>query len=288
MHISVSIAIFHLLINIASSTKWPVPTPYGGRQGVHGWLILPWDQPYPKDPSTPINAWFSHHTPEFWTDSPHDFQIIINGTLTPLPVAENQTLVIDLPYPPEAQLLHNEFTFTPPPKFSLNDLLNGYITNLLGVVYNGSFDTSYERIAMAIAIFDINELTTAVYLNDSNQIPNYPSMRYLTYPRNPVVQTSGKQNFYMAHQIHSAPDFDQIVHVEIDLDGCTSTNFESIYQPGVAWEIYNLPNEVDQRLLPTTNNMEIITLVSNPTINCKIQVLEEIHCVLGPSFFSIC
>ena len=37
-------------------------------------LILPWDQETPTDPTTPIGAYFVHHTPEFWTDSPHNFQ----------------------------------------------------------------------------------------------------------------------------------------------------------------------------------------------------------------------
>ena len=111
--------LFITFSNLVFGFDYPVPIPPGGRFAVHGWLILPWDQPYPKDPSTPISGWFVHHTPEFWTNSPHNFQLIIGGTLTPMSVAENQTIAIDLPYPPESNLLVNEFTFTPPPPFSL-------------------------------------------------------------------------------------------------------------------------------------------------------------------------
>jgi len=150
--------------------QYPVPIPAGGRNAVHGWLILPWDQSYPNDPLIPIYAWFVHHTPEFWTDSPHNFQIILAASIIPMSTADGETFAIDLPYPPESEMLVNEFTITPPPPFSLNNLLSGELTQLIGVVYNGSFDTTYERIPLAIATLDILELTTAVWLNISSAI----------------------------------------------------------------------------------------------------------------------
>lgn len=42
-------------------SAYPVPIPPGGRNAVHGWLILPKDQPAS---SINVSAWFVHHTPE--------------------------------------------------------------------------------------------------------------------------------------------------------------------------------------------------------------------------------
>jgi len=287
------IILAYLICNCIAYDSYPVPTPPGGRMAVHGWLILPIDQPHPKIPTDPVYAWFVHHTPVFFTHSPHDFQIILYGSLVPLSVAENRTLAIDLPYPPAHQLVVDEFTITPPPPFSLNDLLNGNITQLLGVVYNGSFDTLYERIPMAIANFDILNLTTAVWLNYSHAIPNYPQLRYYSYPRKmPYVNNEEVINLYMSHEIHSPPDFDQVVHIQLALDNCTCDSCDNqwmsqqIQTPSAVWEFDNIPNNIDNRLMPDN----IVTgRIASSNITCnQIEVLEEIHCVVGPAFFKRC
>jgi len=269
---------------------------------VHGWLILPWEQPVPSSqhPAVPVSAWFVHHTPEFWTDSPHNFQIILQGTMTPMSTADNETFPIDIPYPPASDMLVDEFTITPPEPFSLNDLLTGKIQQLIGVVYNGSFDTPYERYAVAIATLDIQQLTTATYLNISGAISNYDQMQYLSYPRNPGF-TSGEstQHFYLSHQIHSAPDFDQVVHVTTDTQSCTCTTCgasssltDLISAPGAAWAIDGLPNDITDRLLPNTATGSFsASLMGTPdgtNVACKFEVLEQIHCVVGPGFSGNC
>eukprot|EP01112_Ceratiomyxa_fruticulosa_P014211 TRINITY_DN4050_c0_g1_i2.p1 TRINITY_DN4050_c0_g1~~TRINITY_DN4050_c0_g1_i2.p1 ORF type:complete len:318 (-),score=58.09 TRINITY_DN4050_c0_g1_i2:115-1068(-) len=305
--LSTSLAFLILIVICSVSTQippipnppYPVPLPSGGRQGVHGWLILPWEQslPDPNDPSAPAYAWFSHHVPEFWTDSPHDWQIIFQGEITPIMVAENDSLPIRLPYPPQSPLLVDEFTFTPPPNFSLNDLLMRRITGLKGVVYNGSFDTPYERYAISLGSVNISQLTTAIYLNQSLSIPSYPVLSYYSYPRAPAVNgiapTTGIQNFYFAHSIRARPDFDQIIHGEINLSQCQCSGecskfYQSIFTPGIQWTIPGLQNVVEDRLLPNTNPVSILLTTPSSSITCKLMVLEQIHCVLGPSFFDIC
>jgi len=274
-----------------------MPTlPPGGRNSVHGWLILPWDQDLPNqnDPAAPIKSWFVHHTPEFWTDSPHDFQIILQGSLVPMSTAENITYPIDLNYPPAAPLLVNEFTFTPPPPFSLNDLLNGNIKQLIGVVYNGSFDTSYERIALAIGTLTIEELTTAVYLDNSTSIQEFNSQRYFSYPRNPLNPQKGVQHYYMSHEIHAVPDFDQVIHVTIDLDACQCQScsddsfLDWINAPGAEWGFPNTSDDIDDRLMPSSEILKAQLLSVGGEVVCPVQVLEQIHCVVGPDFFNIC
>jgi len=238
-------------------------------------------------------AWFVHHTPEFWTDSPHNFQIILEGEIQPLsPSNENNIIPIGLPIPPSDQLIQNEYTITPPPPFSLNDLLSGEIKTLLGVVYNGSFDTVYEREAMSIATLTITNLTTAVWLNISSAIPSYPEMRYLSYPLSLTPSSARIQYFYFSHEIHSAPDFDQVIQVMVDLDSCVySGSIElssSIYTPGLEWLIMGLKNDISKKLIPNDVVIARTTVSDDIAIDCKIKVLEELHCVLGPGFFKRC
>ncbi|KYQ92667.1 hypothetical protein DLAC_06662 [Tieghemostelium lacteum] len=286
--------------------QFPVPLTKGGRNAVHGWLFMPLDQnlPNPENPSQPIQAYFSHHTPEFATDSPHNFQIIILGTVTPLSSGDNITYPIQMNYPPASELVEYEFTFTPPPPFSLNDLLSGDIKQLLGVVFNGSFDTPYERIAESVGVWDILELTTAVYLNDSTAIEPYPYQRYYSYPRlaigAPIPTDNGVHNFYLAHEIHAVPDFDQVIHATIDISSCSCTDddncasdystLESIFTPSAIWEFYGIDNNVDNRLTPEYYPSVLGNLLSNTyqNVTCKFEILEQIHCVLGPDFFQIC
>jgi hypothetical protein len=282
-----------LIIN----AQYPVPIPPGGRMAVHGWLILPWDT---NVTSGPIQAWFSHHVPEFGIDSPHNFQIILNGLLTPLSCfnTESTPQPIPIPYPPQDELLQYEYTITPPPAFSLNDLLLERLTELKGVIYNGSFDTSYERIPLALGTLTVRQLITAVYLNESKSIPSYPDLRYLSYPRDmsPSGDTKPFQHVYFAHEIYSVPDFDHIIHGRIDTTQChcdtkfpllcdTKRILQEIRTPGVEWSFPTLTNDFKNRLLPPSIIRGRIT--SGPVL-CPITVLESIHCTIGPDFSEKC
>jgi len=288
--------LFLLCAAVANGLDYPVPTPAGGRNAVHGWLILPIAQPIPVDPATPLDAWFVHHTPEFAATSPHNFQIILRGSISPLPCAENITYAIDIPIPPTDPLVVNEFTVTPPPPFSLNDLLNGQIRTLLGVVYNGSFDTSYERYAISIANFAIQwPLTTAVWLNDSSAIQNYPQLRYYSYPRSLAGDQTNDSvvHLYLSHKIHSAPDFDQVIHATINFADCKCTqnctdDWQSwIVQPGITFEMPGIPNNITSRLMPSSTPV-LAQLTEPAQITCKLYILEQIHCVVGPWFGTTC
>jgi hypothetical protein len=103
----------------AKSPTYPVPLTDGGRFDVHGWLVLPFDQTKPSDPASPMKAWFSHHVPEFWVNSPHNFQIILEGEISPLPSVESELYGFNIPYPPQNSNLVHEYSFTPPSPFSL-------------------------------------------------------------------------------------------------------------------------------------------------------------------------
>jgi hypothetical protein len=279
------------------NAQYPVPIPPGGRMAGHGWLILPWDT---NVTSGPIQAWFSHHVPEFGADSPHNFQIILNGLLTPIPCfnTESTAQPIPIPYPPEDNLLQHEYTMTPPPAFSLNDLLLERLTELKGVVYNGSFDTSYERIPLALGTLTVRELTTAAYLNESTAIPPYGDLRYLSYPRDmsPSADTKPFQHMYFAHEIHAVPDFDHIFHASVDITRCHCDNnsprvcnikqfLQDMRTPGVEWSFPTLTNDVQNRLLPPTTIKGRI--VGGPVL-CPVTVLETIHCTIGPDFKQKC
>jgi len=286
----VKAALFLFAIFIFAS-GYPVPTPPHGRQAIHGWLILPIDSDLPnwQDTSAPLDAWFSHHVPEFYTESPHDFQIILRGTIAPLPHAGNVTLPLKIPYPPKHQTIGYEYTFTPPPPFSLNSLLNGELTVLQGVVYNGSFDTTYERIPIAIARLDITDLTTAVYLNYSSSVVPYEYQTYYSYPRAMINDGSSQQHFYLGHNIHAAPDFDQLIQVIIDMSSCAGTNaWEIVSQPGIVWTFSGYDNILSERLLPSSEWITGTVTTNGVVTSCKMQVQEEIHCTVGPGFFERC
>lgn len=201
------------VVAAAPAHNYPVPIPSGGRYDVHGWLILPIDQEKPSggDKNTPLQAFFSHHVPELFHRSPHNFQIIIKGSLTPIESVSGENLGFQIPYPPVDQLLAYEYSFTPPSPFSLNDLLSESVMTYNGVFYNGSFDTPYERYATTMATLQIDELTTAVYLNES-ETEGFKHLRYLSYPRG---KFESSVDFYFAHEIRAQPDFDHIVHGQI-------------------------------------------------------------------------
>lgn len=212
-----------------------IPLTPGGRSDVHGWLILPQDQPQDVNTNSSygIRAWFSHHVPEFWKDSPHNFQIILEGYLVPeTSVPGTPPLPLSLPMPPTQDLEIYEYSFTPPSPFSLNDLITGKIQQLRGMYYNGSFDTPYERIPQSLALLEIKDLTTVVYLKES-ETHSYPNLRYLTYPRNMHKKQAASNHFYLAHAIHAQPDFDHVVHGTIE--NCSNTSKEAmeiLYTPG--------------------------------------------------------
>ena len=202
-----------------NENNYPVPIPSGGRYDVHGWLILPIEQDKPVDDgNTPLVAYFSHHVPELYHHSPHNFQIILKGSLTPIESVQGENLGFQIPYPPMDELLIHEYSFTPPSPFSLNDLLSESVMTYNGVFYNGSFDTPYERYATNLATLQVHELTTAVYLNES-ETDGFDNLRYLSYPRG---QFEKSMNFYFAHEIRAQPDFDHVVHgriMECDING---------------------------------------------------------------------
>lgn len=292
---------FNILIFVLSAYivngQYPVPIPPGGRMSVHGWLILPWET---NVTNGPIQGWFSHHVPEFWTDSPHNFQIIVNGLLSPISCFNTETKPepIPIPLPPRDGLIQNEYTITPPPEFSLNDLLAGNLTELKGVVYNGSFDTPYERIPLALATLTVRELTTAVYLNESTAISNYPDLRYLSYPRDmsPSSLTKPFQHLYFAHEIHSVPDFDHIVQGLVDTSQChcdldstelcdTERILRDIRTPASEWSFAPLTNDLKNRLLPP---LVIRGRITNGPVLCPVTILESIHCMIGPGFDKNC
>src|SRR3990167_7553947 len=304
LHLLSTLSILFNIIVLVNANSYPVPIPPHKRQGVHGWLILPVDQNLPSwnETATPVDAWFSHHVPDFFQYSPHDFQLILRGKLTPLPTAGDEVVPILLPYPPKHNLLQNEYTFTPPPPFSLNDLLSGELVTLQGVVYNGSFDTTYERKPMNIARLDVNQLTTAVWLNYSTEVVPYENLQYYSYPRSVSWNSQTTQHLYLAHTIHAEPDFDQVVHVTIDLNDCVMLNGTSSYEyssedmydmisvPGLSWSFPNTNNLLADRLLPSSSVDIAITMPAGEAIpiQCPIQVLEEIHCTVGPAFADRC
>jgi len=126
-------------------------------------------------------------------------------------------------------------------------------------------------------------------------------MRYLSYPRSPSFQDSGIRDYYFSHEIHSAPDFDQVIHAQIDLDSCvckgceSKEDYENMFQlintGGVEWMFPLVQNELEDRLMPSSEILSAILLsvdMEIQSVGCNVVVLEEIHCVVGPAFANRC
>lgn len=272
-----------LVCVVVSAVPLPMPSRWippsvslaaGGRQGVHGWLWLPTDDGKAPDPQR-LRGYWSHHTPEFYTHSPHDFQLLMHAEL------RLQTALPELPFAQTDELVGNEYTFTPPYHFSLNDLIEGRTLHLAGNFYNGSFDTTYERIKMSNAAFEgtAQNITTVHYLNLTASDP-IELLTYLSYPREeaPVANATSRA-VYMAHLIHVEPDFDHIVQARVLGVECASLAAEV----GATWQMRTV-NSVEERL--QVGPIEAIHLPSNKT--CSLVVQEDIHCVLGPDFGPRC
>ncbi len=262
-----------------------VPTPRDGRYAVHGWLILPLDAPAPSDGATPVSAYFVHHTPEYFSgdttdrrlapdEFPHDWQLIFLGSLLPLSVDGSPPLPIPLPYPPASPLLgeDREWSITPPPSFSLNNLLNGDTRWLAGTVYNGSFDTTFERIPLAYGNITVERLVTVAWMNASAALTPTPQLAYFAYPR-------GGAHVYLAHVLSAAPDFDQVIHAVVADTSCAPLH------PGARWTMLDIPNTLTQRLLASPVPHKASDDDGN---TCDFLVLEELHCVVGPDMGDRC
>lgn len=279
------IIITFIYISIFSFTKaqhtYPVPVIPNGRVAIHAFVVLPIDQEVPTDPDTPVGSWIVHF-PSFGVDSPHNFQLVLKGNLLPLETVNNDTQVLSLPYPPSSPLLYGDFQIAPPTTFSLNNVLLQTTTEILGILTNGS-DT------IAISKFEIGEISTAVYINDSRSVIPLKQQQFYSYPRSVVA--SDVFHLYLSHQIVAAPDFFQVIHVQVAMDGCSCVNCDSVEEAllteGLVWIFPNTVNDVTHRfgvsaaILGTTQS-------GNGSVTCKMVVLEEVNCSLGPLFLDNC
>jgi hypothetical protein len=261
-----------------------------GRVSVHGWLWLP-----VEDGSTQKNTgdkqafpgWFYHHTPEFFWDSPHNFEIMVFGEL----LLDHS--VSRLPFPPKYSLVGTEYVFTPP-EFSLDELITLDLRNFYGKFTNGSFDTP-QRYLLSMATFTVQKLVTAHYLF-ANATNGYPALPYLSYPRNLVDKnTNGPHHLYFLHLLEKSPDFDQIIHVTVDPKSClwiSGDSLSDLTAPGATFEIPNSENHVLHRLVPSqsTVSVDLVTEANREgkRTRCQAKVIEEIHCVVVPDSFANC
>lgn len=145
-------------------------------------------------------------------------------------------------------------------------------------------------------------MTTAVYLNYSSNVKGYEYLTYYSYPRTEMFNNKSLQYYYFGHNIHKAPDFDQFVQVEIDLETCECDNtkcisdqtgldlfmlFEDFNVGGLNWTFIDIPNTLDSKLTPGKQYYGSLDNI-NFNITCPINVTEQIHCVIGPGFMETC
>jgi hypothetical protein len=154
------------------------------------------------------------------------------------------------------------------------------------------------------------------YLNETST-DVIPQLTYLSYPRDEafsdlisVTPPVGHLllEVYLAHLIHTNPDFDQIVHGTIALHECHQSHKRSsirgdalnvsvskeflldAVKVGGTWSIESRENNVKSRL--QGGDAVHATLVHKDgrynAIKCPIHLMEELHCVTGPAFGPTC
>ncbi|MDP2439181.1 MAG: hypothetical protein Q8P67_25820 [archaeon] len=262
-----------------------------GRVSVHGWMWLPWDRPSGALPTDPLLGWFYHHTPEFFTDSPHNFEIMLSAALT----LKNSSVTDTLPFPPKTQLVGTEYVFTPP-QFSLDQLITSQLTSFQGPFTNGSFDTT-QRYTLSQGQLDVYRLATVHYLS-AFATAAYDALPYLSFPRDPAggLRSSSPLHFYFLHLLEVSPDFDQIIHVTLDPASCSFVPGDipsDLLRVGATFSVVGSSNSVYSRLTAVNSNVTVQLMTENTQSSavhtkCTIQVLEEIHCVTVPDSFTNC
>jgi glyoxylase-like metal-dependent hydrolase (beta-lactamase superfamily II) len=247
--------------------------PPDGRLSVHGFILLPLDKPG--------YVWLSHK-PMF--RSPHDFQLVFLATIT------NST-VDPIPLPTNTSLLNNEWTLQPE-EWSLNNLINGNLTSFRSKLYVGDFEQT-GRYLCNVTINIIRPLLTVVQLNLSDVEP-YQPLRYTSYLlSNSTVSPKPLLHFYLLHQIHVQPDFDAIAHAIIDPTNCTTDIDRNqlnnlLEQSGNQWAFHGIPNDIGDRLSPASGIVRAQLLGDIYSTSCKMHIVEEIQCSMGPDFYDNC
>jgi hypothetical protein len=217
--------------------------------------------------------------------SPHDFQLVFHATIT------NST-VDPIPLPINITQLNNEWTLQPEQDWSLNNLINGNLTSFRSKLYIGDFEQSGKYLC-DVTINIIRPLLTIVQLNISEVEP-YQPLRYTSYLLSNVT-TSGKAfiHLYLLHQIRVQPDFDAIAHVVIDPANCTTDIDRSklnslLEQTGNEWAFHGIVNDIGDRLTGGSGVVHGQLLGDIYSTSCKMEVVEEIQCTIGPEFYDDC
>jgi hypothetical protein len=243
------------------------------RLSTHGFILLPLDK---------LGYVWISHKPMFRI--PHDFQLVFlalitNSTVNPLPLPTNITR------------LGNQWTIEPE-QWSLNNLINGNLTAFQAKLYRGNFEQSGEYLCN-VTINIIRPLLTVVQLNISEVEP-YQPLRYSSYLLTNSTMTSETHiQLYLLHKIRVQPDFDAIAHVVIDPANCTTDIDRSklsnlLEQPGNEWAFPGIDNDIGDRLTRSSGLVRAQLLGDIYSTVCKMQVIEEIQCTIGPEFSDDC
>jgi glyoxylase-like metal-dependent hydrolase (beta-lactamase superfamily II) len=249
------------------------PLPPDGRLSTHGFVILPLDKTG--------YVWLSHK-PMF--TSPHDFQLVFLATIT-------HSTVEPIPLPTNVSQLNHQWTIEPE-RWSLDNLINGNITSFQSKLYIGNFEQGGQYLCN-ITISIIRPLLTVLQLNQSDVEPEEP-LRYTSYLLTNSTMSSEKFiHFYLLHQIRIQPDFDAIAHVIIDPANCTSDIDRSklnslLEQTGNEWAFHGIENDVGDRLTGGSGVVRGQLLGDIYSTSCKMKVVEEIQCTIGPDFSDDC
>jgi hypothetical protein len=194
----------------------------GGRVGLHGMVVF-------GGAGGPV---FFSHIPMF--HGPHDMQAIVEVRLDAGPPRFDTGL----------------FTFKPTP-FSLDDLALGRLATVSGTLYEGNFEQGGRPIGEARA--GVLRVVVARPLDGRAQASDALGGRVQAPEALEYTALGSRASAFLVHRISRAPDFDQIIAVDV---GQTSLSDEAL-RAGVTLVVSGRKNGVDERLQAGSVGVEV-------------------------------
>jgi len=127
------------------------------------------------------------------------------------------------------------------------------------------------------------------------QMPFQLFLTCLTLAKSEPKKASSTSTFL--HLEEQMPDFDQIIHVTIDPKTCLyhpKDSVEDLILAGATFIFPEFDNLVSTRVGPWNTGEILVNLLtfeskdSPDQTECKVKILEEIHCVVVPDSFANC
>ncbi len=195
---------------------------------------------------------FMSHIPMF--RAPHDAQILLEVEIPGRPTSLSDRL----------------YTFEPE-KFSLDALVAGTTREMVGTLYQGSFENGGQPIAKAVHVTVLRTIATRMPLG--SQPPPSPAI--------PTYWLVGdREDAYLVHVIGAAPSFDQVLRARLKGGDVV---VEALAAKG---RLVTIEGRVDDLAGRARPGGFLRAVGAGRTFD--VEPLSELSCLVGPDFDKAC